>query len=150
MAADSAPTRMLHGFFSRPARDLLEGNSSTGAKPADLLVEQRPGFDLLINLKTARVGAHGSAFGADPSDPSDRVTSDHARRRSLLTASLGFALLDTRGKPVPPEVQTVRTWLDNWQGVRHVVTRMNRQGYMLHLSNIDAIEMFWREESERK
>jgi hypothetical protein len=37
-------------------------------------------------------------------------------RRSLLTAALGFALLDTRGKPVPPEVQTVRTWLDNWRG----------------------------------
>jgi len=24
-------------------------------------------------------------------------------RRSLLTAALGFALLDTRGKPAPPE-----------------------------------------------
>jgi hypothetical protein len=44
-------------------------------------------------------------------------------RRSLLTAALGFALLDTRGKPAPPEVQTVRSWLDN---------------YMLNLSNVDA------------
>jgi hypothetical protein len=31
------------------------------------------------------------------------VTSALARRRSLLTASLGFALLDTRGKPVELE-----------------------------------------------
>jgi hypothetical protein len=37
-------------------------------------------------------------------------------RRSLLTAALGFALLDTRGKPASPEAQTVRTWLDNWRG----------------------------------
>ena len=41
---------------------------------------------------------------------------DLARRRALLTAALGFALLDTRGKPAPPEVQTVRTWLDKWTG----------------------------------
>jgi hypothetical protein len=33
-------------------------------------------------------------------------------RRSLLTAALGFALLDTRGQQAPPEVQTVRTWLE--------------------------------------
>ena len=32
------------------------------------------------------------------------MTSDLPRRRSLLTAALGFALLDTRGKPGPPEV----------------------------------------------
>jgi uncharacterized protein YjbJ (UPF0337 family) len=46
------------------------------------------------------------------------MTSDLARRRSLLTATLGFASLDTRGKPAPPEVQTVRKWLDNWAGRR--------------------------------
>lgn len=63
---------------------------------------------------------------------------DLARRRSLLTAALGFALLNTQGKPAPPEVQTVRKWLDNWRGVGDVITGMNRQGYMLHLSNIDA------------
>jgi hypothetical protein len=63
------------------------------------------------------------------------MTPDLARRRSLLTAALGFALLDTRGQPAPPEVQTVRTRLDTWRGV---VTGMNRQGYMLRLSNVDA------------
>jgi hypothetical protein len=39
-----------------------------------------------------------------------------ARRRALLTAALGFALLDTRGNPTPPAVETVRKWLDNWKG----------------------------------
>jgi hypothetical protein len=57
------------------------------------------------------------------------VTPDLARRCALLTAALGFALLDTRGKPAPPKVQTVRRWLDNWTGVGHVVTGMNRQGF---------------------
>ena len=66
------------------------------------------------------------------------MTPDLARRRSLLTAALGFALLDTRGQPAPPEVQTVRTWLDNWQSLGQVVTGMNRQGFMLRLSNVNA------------
>jgi hypothetical protein len=39
---------------------------------------------------------------------------------ALLTAALGFALLDTRGQPTPPEVQTVRKWLDNWRGIGDV------------------------------
>jgi hypothetical protein len=70
------------------------------------------------------------------------VTPDLARRCALLTAALGFALLDTRGKPGPPEVQTVRKWLDNWTGIRRVVTGMNRQGFRLHLTNAD--ESVWR------
>src|ERR1700704_5087262 len=47
---------------------------------------------------------------------------DLARRRVLLTAALGFTLLDTRGKPAPPAVETVREWLNNWGGLGHVVT----------------------------
>ena len=43
------------------------------------------------------------------------MTPDLARR-ALLIAALGFALLETRAKPAPPEVQTVRKWLDNWRG----------------------------------
>ena len=46
------------------------------------------------------------------------------------------------GKPAPAEVQPVRTWLDNWQGVGHVVTGMNRQGFRLHLTNVD--DSVWR------
>lgn len=64
--------------------------------------------------------------------------SDLARRRALLTAALAFALLDTRGKAAPPEVRTLQAWLDTWRGLGDVVTGMNRQGYMLHLSNVDA------------
>ena len=29
-------------------------------------------------------------------------------------------------------------WLDSWRGVGDVVTGMNRQGFWLHLSNVDA------------
>ena len=36
----------------------------------------------------------------------------------------------------------MRKWLDNWRGVGDVVTGMNQQGYMLHLSNVDAAT--WR------
>jgi len=64
--------------------------------------------------------------------------SDLACRRALLTAALGFALLDTRGKPAPPQVKAVRAWLDAWPGVGDVVTGMSRQGYMLHMSNVDS------------
>jgi hypothetical protein len=66
------------------------------------------------------------------------VPSDLDRRRSLLTAALGFALLDTRGKSIPPEVDTVRKWLDNWTGIGHITTGMARQGFRLHLTNVDA------------
>ena len=67
------------------------------------------------------------------------MTPDLARRRSLLTAALGFALLETGcGQPAPPEVQTVRKWLDSWRGVSDVVTGMNWQGYMLNLPNVDT------------
>ena len=58
-----------------------------------------------------RAGAPRSPRGADHGH---RVSGRSMNsRRSLLTAALGFALLDTRGKPAPPEAQTVRTWLDN-------------------------------------
>jgi hypothetical protein len=63
------------------------------------------------------------------------VSSDLDRRRALLTAALGFALLDTKGKPTPPEVETMRTWLDSWQGLGHVVTGMQRQDYDLFTLN---------------
>ena len=54
------------------------------------------------------------------------LDADLARRRPLLTAALGFALLDTRGKAAPPEVETVRRWLDNWTGIGHVAVGMAR------------------------
>ncbi len=66
------------------------------------------------------------------------MTPDLARRRSLLTAALGFALLRTRDGAAPPETEVLRRWLDTWRGVGDVVTGMNRHGFMLHLSNVDA------------
>ena len=79
------------------------------------------------------------AGGSDHRVTSVPVNSDLARRRSLLTAALGCALLDTREKPTPPEVQTVRTWLDNWRGVEYFVTGIKRQaGYILNLAKVDA------------
>jgi hypothetical protein len=66
------------------------------------------------------------------------LTRHLTRRRSLLTAALGFALLRTRDGSAPPETEALRKWLDNWRGIGDVVTGMNRQGYMLHLSNVDA------------
>jgi len=41
------------------------------------------------------------------------MSTDLERRRSLSTAALGFALVDTKGKPAPKETQLVREWLDN-------------------------------------
>jgi hypothetical protein len=65
------------------------------------------------------------------------MTPDLARRRSLLTAVLGLAL-DTRGEPVPPELQTVPKWLDNWTGVGHIMIGMQRQNYDLELARHDG------------
>ena len=50
------------------------------------------------------------------------------------SAALGFAALEPR----EPEMQLLHRWLDCWRGVGDVVTGMNRQGYWLHLSNIDT------------
>ncbi len=74
--------------------------------------------------------------------------SDLARRCALLTAALGFTLLDTRRKAVPREVQALRKWMDTWRGLGDVVTGMNRQGYRLHLSNVDAST--WRATFDRE
>ena len=62
--------------------------------------------------------------------PHPNVPNDLSRRQSLLAAALGFALVDTKGKPAPKEVQLVREGLDNWRGLGDPsVTGMNRQGY---------------------
>lgn len=55
--------------------------------------------------------------GARPRDlPVEQATRfELARRRSLLTAALGFALLRTRDGTAPPEAEALRTWLDTWR-----------------------------------
>ena len=45
------------------------------------------------------------------SDPA----ADLARRRSLLTAALGVALLRSRDGTAPPETEALRKWLDTWR-----------------------------------
>jgi hypothetical protein len=40
--------------------------------------------------------------------------------------------------PTEPELRLLQRWLDCWRGVGDVVTGMKRQGYWLHLSNVDA------------
>ena len=55
-------------------------------------------------------------------------------RTRLLRAALGFALV----LPTEPELRLLHRWLDCWRGVGDVVAGMNRQGYWLHLSNVDA------------
>jgi len=72
---------------------------------------------------------------------------DLAHRRALLTAALGFALLRTRAGSAPPETGMLRRWLDTRRGLGDVVTGMNRQGFMLHLSNVDAST--WRASFDR-
>lgn len=52
----------------------------------------------------------------------------------LLHAAIGFCLVP----PTEPDLQLLHRWLDCWRGVGDVMTGKNRQGYWLHLSNIDA------------
>jgi hypothetical protein len=55
------------------------------------------------------------------------------RRRALLTAALGFALVRVP-EPLPPALVTLRRWLGSWTGIGHIATGMARQGYDLELS----------------
>ena len=62
------------------------------------------------------------------------------QRGRLLVAALGFA-----GLPSPSydrALWALRTWLDSWAGIGHVVVGMARQGYDLQLTRYD--EKGWR------
>jgi hypothetical protein len=61
-------------------------------------------------------------------------------RGRVLRAALGFAGL--RPAPPHPALHALRRWLDSWSGIGHIVVGMNRQGYRLHLTNIDSVT--WR------
>jgi hypothetical protein len=63
-----------------------------------------------------------------------------SRRRALLTAALGFAVLRYEA-PVPP-VSALHAWLSTWSGIGHVAHGMARQGYDLSLTRYDAVG--WR------
>jgi hypothetical protein len=58
-------------------------------------------------------------------------------RRAVLMAALG--ILELRGTleapgQQPSEVAPLRRWLDNWNGVRAVITGMERQGFDVSLT----------------
>jgi len=62
------------------------------------------------------------------------------QRGRLLVAALGFA-----GLPRPSydlALYALRSWLDSWSGIGHVVVGMARQGYDLQLTRYD--EKGWR------
>src|SRR6266404_3296981 len=59
---------------------------------------------------------------------------DRADRRARLAAALGFLALEPRAS----ELQLLHRWADTWRGVGDVVVGMERQGYRLHLTNIEA------------
>jgi hypothetical protein len=59
-------------------------------------------------------------------------------RRTLLTATLGFAQLG----PLAPELHLLHRWLDTWSGLGAIAPGMARQGYRLSLSHIGPGE--WR------
>ena len=56
------------------------------------------------------------------------------QRDRLLRAALGFLAVEPRA----PELQLLHRWADNWRGVGDVVVGMERHGYRLHLTNIEA------------
>jgi hypothetical protein len=47
------------------------------------------------------------------------------RRRSLLTAALGFLQL----APQTSALRTLHAWLDNWRGVGIIMVGMERHGF---------------------
>jgi hypothetical protein len=62
--------------------------------------------------------------------------SDAERRRALLLAALGFALLEIR--PAPPALVALKAWLGSWAGIGAVVEGMARQGYDVSLTRYNA------------
>jgi hypothetical protein len=58
------------------------------------------------------------------------------RRGRLLRAALGFAGL--RDAPPDAALDRLRTWLDSWSGIGHVVAGMARQGDDVNLRRYDG------------
>jgi hypothetical protein len=53
------------------------------------------------------------------------------RRRPLLIAALGFAMLETRTEL--PALTTLNGWLNSWAGVGAVIAGMTRQGFNIEM-----------------
>ena len=57
----------------------------------------------------------------------------HDRRRALLVAALGFALLERWQSA--RELAIIHAWLDSWSGLGAVVVGMQRHGYDVTLTH---------------
>jgi len=55
-------------------------------------------------------------------------------RRSVLTAALGFLLLEPRTSAL----RALHVWLDSWTGIGLVIVGMERQGFKVSLRSIAA------------
>jgi hypothetical protein len=55
-------------------------------------------------------------------------------RRSTLCAPLGFCQL--AASPAFPEVTTLKRWLSTWSGIGHIMTGMERQGFVVSLRRL--------------
>lgn len=79
-----------------------------------------------------------SGMSDSPLDQS-QATPDEVRRRALLVAGLGFALLEVRGRR---EIATVKRWLGTWAAIGLITAGMHRHGYDLSLTQYD--DQGWR------
>jgi hypothetical protein len=61
-----------------------------------------------------------------------------SRRRALLRAALGFLQIQHE----PPQVASLRRWLDSWAGIGAIAEGMYRQGFDVSLTQYD--ERGWR------
>jgi hypothetical protein len=64
------------------------------------------------------------------------------QRRTLLGASLGFALLEFPRGREPAEIGALRRWLGTWSGIGAITAGMARQGYDVSLACYG--ELGWR------
>lgn len=78
-----------------------------------------------------RRNAQGSATRRGVRDRISGVTD--GTRRGVLSAALGFALLDAHAR----EVRLLHSWLSTWSGIGHVIVGMHRQGYDVQLTEYD-------------
>ena len=57
---------------------------------------------------------------------------DHARRRALLTAAVGFTRLRWR-EPAPRVAVALARWMESWTGLGAVAAGMTAQGFNVEL-----------------
>lgn len=94
-------------------------------------------FDELANVgeqtrHAPRLGFRAALVNAYPIRYAFGVPPSLARRRALMVAALGFAMLDWR-RGVPPAAVTLSRWLKSWRGVGDILAGMTAQGFNVEL-----------------